>query len=191
MPCLTIWCWLTGPAVQFGPTSGVIFRPAWPQSWCGWALMVPDGWNRWCCLGDKGSELWETRRIVGSSPTTVVNNDVTSHRTNPLDPVFSPVFGIYSGVRHCHVCTSELSGKSARLPDCYCFLGVSIHDCRDSQPSSGWLRKVGVLDFRFRLPDCYCFLGVSIHDCRDSQPSSGWLKKVSVLISFPNFFWWG
>ncbi len=70
------------------------------------------------------------------------------------------------------------------MPNFYCFLGVSIHDCRDSQPSSGWLRKVGVLDFRFRLPDCYCFLGVSIHDCRDSQPSSGWLKKVSVLISF-------
>lgn len=36
--------------------------------------------------------------------------------------------------------------KTARLPDCYCFLGVNIHDCRDSQPSSGWLRKVGVLD---------------------------------------------
>jgi hypothetical protein len=34
--------------------------------------------------------LWETRRIAGSSPTTVVNNDVISHRTNPLDPVFSP-----------------------------------------------------------------------------------------------------
>jgi hypothetical protein len=36
--------------------------------------------------------------------------------------------------------------KTARLPDCYCFLGGNIHDCRDSQPSSGWLRKVGVLD---------------------------------------------
>ncbi|MGL6051322.1 MAG: hypothetical protein ACRC16_15250, partial [Aeromonas salmonicida] len=31
------------------------------------------------------------------------------------------------------------------MPDFYCFLGVCIHDCRDSQPSSGWLRKVGVL----------------------------------------------
>lgn len=37
--------------------------------------------------------------------------------------------------------------KTARLPDFYCFLGVCIHDCRDSQPSSGWLRKVGVLDY--------------------------------------------
>ena len=37
--------------------------------------------------------------------------------------------------------------KTARLPDCYCFLGVNIHDYRDSQPSSGWLRKMGVLDF--------------------------------------------
>ena len=91
--------------------------------------------------------MWETRHIASSSPITVVNNDVTSHLTNPLDPVFSPVFGICSGVRHCHVCTSELSGKNARLPDFYCFLGVSIHDCRDSQPSSGCLRKVGVLMF--------------------------------------------
>ena len=40
--------------------------------------------------------------------------------------------------------------KTARLPNFYCFLGVSIHDCRDSQPSSGCLRKVGVLDFAIR-----------------------------------------
>lgn len=37
--------------------------------------------------------------------------------------------------------------KTTRLSNFYCFLGVSIHDCRDSQPSSGCLRKVGVLDF--------------------------------------------
>ncbi len=75
--------------------------------------------------------------------------------------------------------------KTARLPDCYCFPGGSIHDCRDSQPSSGWLRKVGVLDFcqirTARLPDCYCFPGVSIHDCRDSQPNNSWLTKVGFL----------
>jgi hypothetical protein len=81
----------------------------------------------------------------------VVNNDATSHRTNPLAPVFSPflayvpVSGIATFVQViCQV-------KTARLPDFYCFLGVSIHDCRDSQPSSGWLRKVGVLDFSLLL----------------------------------------
>ncbi|WP_378081571.1 hypothetical protein ACFU5E_06510 [Aeromonas bestiarum] len=37
--------------------------------------------------------------------------------------------------------------KTTRVSNFYCFLGVSIHDCRDSQPSSGWLKKVGVLDF--------------------------------------------
>lgn len=66
-------------------------------------------------FGDKGSAWWETGGIARSSPATVVNNDVTSHCTNPLDPVFSPVFGICSGVRYCHVCTSDLSGKNRSL----------------------------------------------------------------------------
>ncbi|VXA78182.1 hypothetical protein AERO9A_230063 [Aeromonas salmonicida] len=89
--------------------------------------------------------MWETRRIAGSSPTTVVNNDVISHRTNPLDPVFSPFLAYVpvSGIATFAQTVGQV--KTARLPNFYCFLGVSIHDCRDSQPSSGWLRKVGVL----------------------------------------------
>ncbi len=82
----------------------------------------------------------------------MVNNDVTSHRTNPLDPVFSPFLAYVpvSGIAMFVQVICQV--KTTRLSNFYCFLGVSIHDCRDSQSSSGWLRKVGVL-ISLMVPD--------------------------------------
>jgi hypothetical protein len=97
--------------------------------------------DKWHYSGDKGSAWWETGSIASS------NNDVISPRTNLLDPVFSPFLAYVpvSGIATFAQTVGQV--KTARLPNFYCFLGVSIHDCRDSQPGSRWLRKVGVPDF--------------------------------------------
>ncbi|WP_461603969.1 hypothetical protein, partial [Aeromonas salmonicida] len=112
-----------------------------PNFYCFLGVSIHD------CRDSQPSSGW--LRKVGvpdfGSPTTVVNNDVTSHRTNPLDPVFSPFLAYVpvSGIAMFVQVICQV--KTTRLSNFYCFLGVSIHDCRDSQSSSGWLRKVGVL----------------------------------------------
>ncbi|VXA78181.1 hypothetical protein AERO9A_230062 [Aeromonas salmonicida] len=67
--------------------------------------------------------MWETRRIVGSSPATVVNNDVISHRTNRLDPVFFPFLAYVplSGIAMFVQAVCQI--KTARCPIFTVFLG--------------------------------------------------------------------